>query len=349
MITVNNIDAFIDGIYDFQLHIEYVGGMSAATVLAQAIAKDPGIGVYIAEQKTNRVAGKAVFDFKYANTEVKRNDIVHVTDKYQAEDALINAVEQFQTRLVVFPKPGSDFDYKGLYNDFVANKDFYSNLQVVSYQTYIWPAYKIKFAVFKFKYRIGKVLSDMLKRELNDKLKEVANAIFSKSMTPEIKAYVAHNYLAKTVKYWYTGEEELNPVDKGYKQSAYGALVNKKCVCQGFAEAYKRLLDTQGITCYVVHGKVKGRPDTHAWNVVSFDNKEYFHVDVTWDATSGDKAIDKYFGCSDKEMAYDRNWTRRDTWICPGKTPLRLLVQAQIRQRKAVLLSAGIDIKYLEI
>lgn len=349
MITVNNIDAFIDGIYDFQLHIEYEGGTSPAAVIAQAVAKDPGIGVYIAEQKTKVVEGKVVFDFKYTNTEVKRQDIVHVSDGYQAEDAMINAVEQFQKRLVVFPKPGVDLDYKALYSDFVANKAFYSNLQIVSYQSYTWKTYKIKFAVFKFEYRIGKVLSDMLKRELNDKLKEVASAIFSKSMTPEIKAYVAHNYLAKTVEYWYTGGKKLNPVDKGYKQSAYGALVNKKCVCQGFAEAYKRLLDTQGITCYVVHGQVKGQLCTHAWNVVSFDNKEYFHVDVTWDATSADKTIDKYFGCTDKEMAYNRTWTKRATWVCSGRTPLRLLVQAQIRQRKALLLSEGIDNKYLEV
>lgn len=349
MITVNNIDAFIDGIYDFQLHIEYEGGTSAAAIWAQAAAKDPGIGVYIAEHKTKVSAGKIVFDFTYDNKDVRRQDIVYVNDEYQAEDALINCAEQFQKSVAIILKPHLFIDFKALYDNFFTTISFFSNVTRLSYKAFAWRAYNVNFAVFRFEYRIGKVLSDMLKRELNDKLKEVANAIFSKSMTPEIKAYVAHNYLAKTVKYWKEKRNDVNPVEKAYMQSAYGALVNKKCVCQGFSEAYKRLLDTQGIKCYVVYGDIDGYDTPHAWNLVTFDNKEYFHVDVTWDAPMWSVPRNDYFGLSDAEMAKTRTWRKRAVWVCPGRTPLRLLVQAQIRQRKALLLSEGIDIKYLEV
>ena len=68
---------------------------------------------------------------------------------------------------------------------------------------------------------------------------------------------------------------------KDYLQhTAYGALVNKEAVCEGYAKAYKLLMDAMGIPCDVVIN------EEHAWNVVCLEGKWYL-VDVTNDDTSG--------------------------------------------------------------
>ncbi|CAL6049974.1 Transglutaminase-like_superfamily protein [Hexamita inflata] len=75
-----------------------------------------------------------------------------------------------------------------------------------------------------------------------------------------------------------------------YKQSsnqnAYdiiGALVQRQCVCQGFACAFKYLCDIFGLKSIVVFGL--GLNEPHAWNIIQIDNI-YYHVDPTWNGTT---------------------------------------------------------------
>mgnify|MGYP006954259698 FL=1 len=56
-----------------------------------------------------------------------------------------------------------------------------------------------------------------------------------------------------------SGEVPEN-VDEPMAHSAYGALVNKSAVCEGYAKAYKLLLDEMGIENDSVFN------DVHAWN-----------------------------------------------------------------------------------
>lgn len=65
----------------------------------------------------------------------------------------------------------------------------------------------------------------------------------------------------------------------------YGAIVNNSTVCEGYAKAFKYLLDSEGIPCIVVCGiaqNSKGEIENHAWNDVLIDGK-WYAVDVTWD------------------------------------------------------------------
>ncbi len=66
--------------------------------------------------------------------------------------------------------------------------------------------------------------------------------------------------------------------------SAYGALVKETSVCEGYAMAYKYLLNAVGIECEVVSGYANG--GGHAWNVVKLDGAWYY-VDTTWDDPTG--------------------------------------------------------------
>lgn len=65
----------------------------------------------------------------------------------------------------------------------------------------------------------------------------------------------------------------------------YGALINKSTVCEGYAKAFKYLLDDAGIPSVIICGTAqnsKGQIENHAWNYILLDGK-WYAVDVTWD------------------------------------------------------------------
>lgn len=65
----------------------------------------------------------------------------------------------------------------------------------------------------------------------------------------------------------------------------YGCLVNKSAICEGYARAYKYLLDELNIPCVLVSGTAvdeNGGTERHAWNYV-YINNNWYSVDTTWD------------------------------------------------------------------
>lgn len=78
---------------------------------------------------------------------------------------------------------------------------------------------------------------------------------------------------------------EENYYDFGeYHQTAYGALIEDKSVCAGYARAYQLLLQTVGIPCLYVTGTADNGYDVggHAWNIVRL-NGYWYYCDPTWD------------------------------------------------------------------
>lgn len=64
----------------------------------------------------------------------------------------------------------------------------------------------------------------------------------------------------------------------------YGALVNKRAVCEGYARACKYILDDLDIPCIIACGIGKnstGATESHAWNYVQVDGN-WYALDVTW-------------------------------------------------------------------
>lgn len=90
---------------------------------------------------------------------------------------------------------------------------------------------------------------------------------------------ILHDALADRVKY----------VDGTNAHNLYGALVEGKAVCEGYARAFQYLLYQAGTQCLFVEGtSVRpggSRGEAHAWNVVQINGK-YYHTDVTWDDQS---------------------------------------------------------------
>lgn len=89
-------------------------------------------------------------------------------------------------------------------------------------------------------------------------------------LTDVEKALILHDRVALTCEYDYNSTAD--------KQTAYGALVKRTAVCEGYTEAYQLLLREVGIENYSCYSAKLN----HIWNIVYIDNQPY-HVDVTWD------------------------------------------------------------------
>lgn len=66
--------------------------------------------------------------------------------------------------------------------------------------------------------------------------------------------------------------------DMHRQRSAYGALIDGKTVCTGYARAFHALCDQLGLPCYTILGEYNGAK--HAWNAVIIDG-ETRYVDCT--------------------------------------------------------------------
>lgn len=118
--------------------------------------------------------------------------------------------------------------------------------------------------------------------ELKKKVKAVIKKIIKDGMTTEqkvdaIQRYIAANceYDRETLKQIVDGKTANSKTVDSY--TAYGALINGKAVCQGYANAFKALADEAGIRNVIIFGATKdGVP--HSWNRV-YDNKTWKSVD----------------------------------------------------------------------
>ena len=164
--------------------------------------------------------------------------------------------------------------------------------------------------------------------QLNQQLEAVANSLISELINDHQSEYdkvrVLHDYLKCNLEYDMDAVSSNSHTDTKILEahSIVGALLNKKCVCEGFACAMKYLCDKISIECYVVsgHGSNSMFSGPHAWNIVRI-NGYYHHVDVTWDnqySDNNDMPNYGYFNLSDDEIAKDHTWNRKKYPACPS-------------------------------
>ncbi|MCD8048545.1 MAG: hypothetical protein LUG52_02900 [Clostridia bacterium] len=131
-----------------------------------------------------------------------------------------------------------------------------------------------------------------------------------------------HDYLKSNLEYDTAAASSRTPNERNIAQAhnIVGALLNNKCVCEGFAKAFKFLCDKIGLECWVVSGKGSSSigAGPHAWNIVRI-NGYYHHVDVTWDNQFSDSSAMPNYGymnLSDDEIAKDHTWNRKNYPVC---------------------------------
>ncbi len=111
--------------------------------------------------------------------------------------------------------------------------------------------------------------------QVNNKIDEIVRKCTG---TTYDKVRKAHDQLVDMLTYDQTGR--IN------NSNIYGALVEKTCICEGYAESFKIILDKLNIPCVLIYGDAldaSGRTEAHAWNEVKMDNDNWYAVDVTWD------------------------------------------------------------------
>lgn len=102
--------------------------------------------------------------------------------------------------------------------------------------------------------------------------------------------------------------------------NAYGALVNRLAVCDGFSSAFTLLAQKLGFECMLVVGRSAYATtlQDHAWNIIKIGGK-YYHMDATWDArkyADFNEYSYAYFAVSDQEISSDHNWNSSATPVC---------------------------------
>ena len=124
---------------------------------------------------------------------------------------------------------------------------------------------------------------------------EAAEACFLPGMTALEKVTAAHDWLVLNCQYdpyVANGEQPYEAADgtvygdNPLVFTSYGLFTEGNAVCQGYALAFKVLMNRAGVPCCYVNGV------GHAWNGVQLDGTWYY-VDVTWDdpvniGTTGD-------------------------------------------------------------
>jgi hypothetical protein len=119
-----------------------------------------------------------------------------------------------------------------------------------------------------------------------EKEKQVDEAV--NTLLKQLNVYDAPDYVKiETVYRWMTdnitydhnqyGPDEFQPY------SAYGAIVKRTAVCQGYAVLFYRLMLELGVDCRVMNG-IAG-PDFHAWNIVRL-NDRYYYIDATFGSSA---------------------------------------------------------------
>lgn len=158
-----------------------------------------------------------------------------------------------------------------------------------------------RYYVYKFEYY---PLNDDLIEEMEAAIDHAADEIIA--CVPQDAdlwetCRIVHDELIRRTEYDYDFADHCHDL--------YGALVSRKCVCEGYALAFRFILNRMGEDCDVIVSTWDEKPDstTHAWNQISGNTYERY-IDVTWDDTgyideNGEPYIEYgYFGLTKEEI-----------------------------------------------
>lgn len=227
-------------------------------------------------------------------------------------DRICQALLRFEPGLSVHPGMGKAFTVdtgKIMTAVLFDNPVFFylDRKQVVTKQT---PMY----IQLLFQYDYTKDEAEVLWTEVENRIRSFMEHNIKPEMSPLAKQLKVHNYL-------YTVHAAEAPYDKDCF-SVVGALVRGRCVCEGFAKAYKLLCDRLGIASIVVIGDAllpDGQREPHSWNITRIKGITA-HTDAAWDSRFGGASYD-YFNVCDADIAADHSF---DTNLYPKCEPNKI-------------------------
>lgn len=120
---------------------------------------------------------------------------------------------------------------------------------------------------------------------VNAGVKEVLAGLKVKGKSDYKKVKLIHDYIVNHTRYQISSN----------CYAAYGALLEGRAVCQGYAQLAYKMLTEAGVKCYVITGKANNGRGTqsHAWNMARV-GKKWYYLDVTWDDPIGGGDVLRY-------------------------------------------------------
>ena len=213
-------------------------------------------------------------------TDEQLMDMLHLTKtkfktlKQSLRDAILNNTSCSVASL----KIPYDEDAKTAIRGLVYYHPEYFFVATISYSTVKSNGNKV-ISRISFKYEEGYETGIRKYRELEAAAEEILCPIRGAQLSQLEQALLVHDFLAVNSEY------DRKAASGEDRYTAYGAIVNRLSVCQGYTEAYAYLLGKLGIPVNLC----KSDELNHAWNIVELDGKAY-NVDVTWDDPTIDHA-----------------------------------------------------------
>lgn len=137
-------------------------------------------------------------------------------------------------------------------------------------------------------------------QKLEQAIAELIEGLYGRE--PFRQELLLHDRLIARCRYDTAAAKSADP-DREYPFAftAYGALVEGRAVCEGYARAFSLLCRRVGIPCTTVNGVDLAANTAHMWNLVTIDGADY-HVDVTWD-DRGDAPLHLYLNLTTEEIS----------------------------------------------
>jgi hypothetical protein len=247
--------------------------------------------------------GEETFDFNIA--EVTEDDLAHIADHMstfwgEPKEYSVNGVFQ---------------DLEGIFPDRLVDVKSVTNTFALSNNYYVYEYIRGGVPIPEDKPRA---------QEIADVLMSIEPEIFAASDgTAWGQALAAHDWLVANLDY------EGNIEEFSDQNGSYGALVDRRTMCQGYAEALELIL-----RCYTdveivqVVGDARNNVISadyegwigHAWNAVRIGG-QWMHIDATFDDPQGNPAgvvSHFYFAQNDAVMAGDHRWQAEYFPVCGG-------------------------------
>jgi len=115
---------------------------------------------------------------------------------------------------------------------------------------------------------VNRSYTEEMKNAIDTKLNQVFTETLTSDMDIHDKILAMHDYVIDNVVY--------DKEDSKNSGNAYGALIEGKAKCAGYADIMAIILAKLGVQNYKVAS------EKHVWNAIYLDN-EWSHVDLTWD------------------------------------------------------------------
>lgn len=223
------------------------------------------------------------------------------------EMKIYKALDNVESTLVLYANEISDKDLYQKINEIAKDDKFfyYQGFKFVTYGdkttvTFIYP---------KNQNTLAK------KTALENAVRKIIAENINNSMTEYEKVKAIHDYIVSNTAYDY--DNFIKNTLSADAFNAYGVLVNRVAVCQGYAEAMNILLKECGVNSQLVVG-VMNEGGGHAWNIVQVDG-EYYQIDATHDDPVPNvegKILYNYFLTTDENMRKTRTWDASQYPVC---------------------------------